>query len=88
MPKKIKMNTTHASPTEVLHEGKIYTVSDELAKALMAEGSGADGKPAARLAKGSELRKAVRPSVKPDPGEKEPDGNIDDEDEDINTEAE
>lgn len=78
MSKRIYMNCQHASATEVLDAGKVYVVSDDLAEALLAEGSGADGKPAARLAKAKEGLKAKRPT-KPDPGESEP---LVDEDED------
>lgn len=76
--KRIRMNTTHASPTEVLHEGQVYAVDDELAAKLLEPESGANGKPAARLAKASE--KAKRPT-KPDPGEKEVETLDDDDDE-------
>lgn len=82
MSKRVKMLTTHASANEVLDDGKVYLVSDELAASLMAKGSGADGKPAARLAKQSEIAKARRVPAKPDPGETDEATGDDDDDED------
>jgi hypothetical protein len=79
---RIKMLATHADPSMVLHEGKVYVVPVALAAALMLKGAGKeDNSPAAELAKAG--KKAVRPT-KPDPGEEE-DTVVDDEDEDDNT---
>jgi hypothetical protein len=73
----VKMHTTHASPTHILHEGKVYKVDDETADALTAPHSGPNGKPAATKVSGG---KAVKPT-KPDPGEKDKDETEDTNDE-------
>lgn len=61
----VKMRSTSANPHRVLHAGKVYKLDEAEAEVLIADGTGADGKPAAVLVTSGK----VNAIEKPDPGD-------------------